>query len=176
MLLPSKTMATTQTVTQTAPEARSGLDPWRIGELPAAPRPRGLQWFNAVGPGVIVLGASIGSGEFLLGPAAFVKYGLSLLWIVGTRGAATDTAQRRVDALHHGDRRTGRHRIHARTRHTPPSGPGSMPCFTFSRWDGPVGQAPRRAQSSFWLRSVCRALAKREWSMPSASVFIYSAD
>jgi hypothetical protein len=83
MLYPSKTMATTQTVTQTAPEARSGLDPWRIGELPAAPRPRGLQWFNAVGPGIIVLGASIGSGEFLLGPAAFVKYGLSLLWVVG---------------------------------------------------------------------------------------------
>ena len=73
----------TQTVTQTAPEARSGLDPWRIGELPVAPRPRGLQWINAVGPGVIVLGASIGSGEFLLGPAAFVKYGLSLLWVVG---------------------------------------------------------------------------------------------
>jgi len=66
-----------------SPEARSGLDPWRIGELPAAPRPRGLQWFSAIGPGVIVLGASIGSGEFLLGPAAFVKYGLSLLWIVG---------------------------------------------------------------------------------------------
>jgi hypothetical protein len=73
----------TQTVNQTAPEARSGLDPWRIDELPAAPRPRGLQWINAVGPGVIVLGVSIGSGEFLLGPAAFVKYGLSLLWIVG---------------------------------------------------------------------------------------------
>src|SRR5829696_3518184 len=82
MLLSSKTMAT-QTVNQTAPEARSGLDPWRIGELPLAPRPRGLQWINAVGPGVIVLGASISSGEFLLGPAAFVKYGLSLLWVVG---------------------------------------------------------------------------------------------
>jgi hypothetical protein len=66
-----------------AVEACSGLDPWRIGELPPAPRPRGLQWFSAIGPGVIVLGASIGSGEFLLGPAAFVKYGLSLLWIVG---------------------------------------------------------------------------------------------
>jgi len=66
-----------------SPEARSGLDPWRIGELPPAPRPRGLEWFSAIGPGVIVLGASIGSGEFLLGPAAFVKYGLSLLWIVG---------------------------------------------------------------------------------------------
>ncbi len=73
----------TQTATQKAPEARSGLDPWRIGELPPAPRPKGLQWFSAIGPGVIVLGVSIGSGEFLLGPAAFVKYGLSLLWVVG---------------------------------------------------------------------------------------------
>src|SRR4026209_1520256 len=66
-----------------APEARSGLDPWRSGELPPAPRPRGLGWFSAIGPGVIALGVSIGSGEFLLGPAAFVKHGLALLWIVG---------------------------------------------------------------------------------------------
>ena len=66
-----------------SPESISGLDPWQISELPEPPRPRGLSWFSAVGPGVIVLGASIGSGEFLLGPAAFVKYGLSLLWIVG---------------------------------------------------------------------------------------------
>src|ERR1700752_3985033 len=73
----------TQTASQTAPEARSGLDPWRIGELPPAPRPKGLQWFSAIGPGVIVLGASIGSGEFLLGPAAFVQYGLSVFWVVG---------------------------------------------------------------------------------------------
>src|ERR1043166_9700889 len=64
-------------------EARSGLDPWRVAELPRAPRPRGLGWFSAIGPGVIALGVSIGSGEFLLGPAAFVKYGLSLLWVVG---------------------------------------------------------------------------------------------
>jgi len=73
----------TANTNQTSPEARSGLDPWRIGELPHAPRPRGLEWFSAIGPGVIVLGVSIGSGEFLLGPAAFVKYGLSLLWVVG---------------------------------------------------------------------------------------------
>jgi hypothetical protein len=66
-----------------APEARSGLDAWRIAELPPAPRPQGLGWFSAIGPGVIVLGVSIGSGEFLLGPAAFIKYGLSLLWVVG---------------------------------------------------------------------------------------------
>lgn len=66
-----------------AAETKTGLDPWKIAELPPAPRPHGLGWMSAVGPGVIVLGASIGSGEFLLGPAAFVKYGLSLLWVVG---------------------------------------------------------------------------------------------
>jgi hypothetical protein len=43
--------------------------------------PRGLAWIGVCGPGVIVLGVSIGSGEFLLGPAVFVKHGLSLLWI-----------------------------------------------------------------------------------------------
>ena len=43
--------------------------------------PKGLGWIGVVGPGVIVLGASIGSGEFLLGPAVFVRHGLSLLWV-----------------------------------------------------------------------------------------------
>ena len=62
-------------------EARSGLDPWTRAELPIPPMPKGLSWFGIVGPGVIVLGLSIGSGEFLLGPAAFVQYGLALLWI-----------------------------------------------------------------------------------------------
>jgi hypothetical protein len=65
----------------TTPEARSGLDPWVRAELPAPPKPRGLGWLPVVGPGVIVLGASIGSGEFLLGPATFVRHGLSLLWV-----------------------------------------------------------------------------------------------
>jgi hypothetical protein len=62
-------------------EARSGLDPWMPASLPPAPTPKGLDWLRVVGPGVIVLGVSIGSGEFLLGPAAFVRYGLSLLWV-----------------------------------------------------------------------------------------------
>ncbi|MBA2707695.1 MAG: Nramp family divalent metal transporter [Gemmatimonadaceae bacterium] len=63
------------------PEARSGLDPWVRAELPAPPTPKGIGWLGVVGPGVIVLGAAIGGGEFLLGPAAFVRYGFSLLWI-----------------------------------------------------------------------------------------------
>lgn len=62
-------------------EARSGLEAWRLADLPEPPSPTGLGWLGVVGPGVIVLGASIGSGEFLLGPAVFVRHGLSLLWI-----------------------------------------------------------------------------------------------
>jgi hypothetical protein len=69
---------------QTAADARSraALDAWVPAELPLPPSPRGLAWVQVVGPGVIVLGVSIGGGEFLLGPAAFVRYGLSLLWVV----------------------------------------------------------------------------------------------
>ena len=64
-----------------SPEARSGLAPWTRADLPPAPSPKGLAWIGAVGPGVIVLGTSIGSGEFLLGPAVFVRYGLAVLWV-----------------------------------------------------------------------------------------------
>ena len=62
-------------------ESRSGLDPWVHADLPHPPLPKGLGWIGVVGPGVIILGLSIGSGEFLLGPATFVKHGLSLLWV-----------------------------------------------------------------------------------------------
>ena len=65
------------------PESRSGLPAWVSADLPEAPTPKGFGWLAAVGPGVIVLGVSIGSGEFLLGPAVFVKYGLTLLWVTG---------------------------------------------------------------------------------------------
>jgi hypothetical protein len=67
--------------TESAIEARSGLDPWTHAELPLPPSPRGPGWISAVGPGVIVLGASIGGGEFLLGPTVFVRHGLTLLWV-----------------------------------------------------------------------------------------------
>jgi hypothetical protein len=59
----------------------NGLAPWSRADLPEPPIPRGLEWIGVCGPGVIVLGMSIGSGEFLLGPAAFVKHGLTLLWV-----------------------------------------------------------------------------------------------
>ena len=65
----------------TAAAGRGSLDPWQQAELPPPPMPKGLAWFGVVGPGIIVLGASIGTGEFLLGPATFLKHGLTLLWV-----------------------------------------------------------------------------------------------
>ena len=62
-------------------EARTGLDAWGKGELPAPPDTSGLKILKVVGPGAIVLGASIGSGEWLLGPSVFVRHGLALLWV-----------------------------------------------------------------------------------------------
>jgi hypothetical protein len=68
-------------VTAGAPEARSGLPPWGRDELPAPPPARGRALLSVLGPGVIVLGAAIGSGEWLIGPVATVRYGLTLLWV-----------------------------------------------------------------------------------------------
>ncbi len=62
-------------------EARSGLPPWGRDDLPAPPSIRGPALFSVLGPGVIVLGAAIGSGEWLIGPVAIVRYGLTLLWV-----------------------------------------------------------------------------------------------
>lgn len=68
-------------MTPQADEARTGLEPWNRAELPSPPDTRGLRLLGVVGPGAIVLGASIGSGEWLIGPSTVVKYGLSLLWV-----------------------------------------------------------------------------------------------
>ncbi len=62
-----------------AKETESGLERWTMGELPHPPVAGGM--WRMIGPGVILLGVSIGSGEWLLGPATFVQYGVTLLWV-----------------------------------------------------------------------------------------------
>ena len=64
-----------------ADETRSGLEAWGVADLPAPPATRGLRLLGVIGPGAIILGLSIGSGEWLIGPAAFLKYGMTLLWV-----------------------------------------------------------------------------------------------
>jgi hypothetical protein len=58
------------------------LPPWELDHLPAPPRFNARNLFRVIGPGAILLAASIGSGEWLLGPAAALKSGASLLTIV----------------------------------------------------------------------------------------------
>ena len=67
----------------TTDAARSGLEPWARADLPAPPPTQGLKILAVIGPGAILLGSAIGSGEWLVGPATFVKYGLTLLWVSG---------------------------------------------------------------------------------------------
>jgi hypothetical protein len=57
------------------------LPAWEVGELPS-PVPFGWKTvLAALGPGVIVLGGSIGTGEWLMGPAVTVRFQGQLLWI-----------------------------------------------------------------------------------------------
>ncbi len=57
------------------------LPAWETADLPAPPP---FNWHNIItiiGPGAILLGTSIGSGEWLLGPAVTAQYGGALLWL-----------------------------------------------------------------------------------------------
>ncbi|HJT31434.1 MAG TPA: Nramp family divalent metal transporter [Pirellulales bacterium] len=60
---------------------RGMLGAWQTGELPPPP-PGGWQtWKALLGPGVLLAGASVGSGEWLSGPAVSAQYGGLLLWV-----------------------------------------------------------------------------------------------
>ncbi|HWS87918.1 MAG TPA: Nramp family divalent metal transporter [Pyrinomonadaceae bacterium] len=62
-------------------ESASGLPPWGRDDLPE-PLPFGLRnLFKTIGPGAILLATSIGGGEWLVGPATSVQYGVGLFWI-----------------------------------------------------------------------------------------------
>ncbi len=55
---------------------------WEAADLPTPPPYRfSLAFRSILGPGIIALGGSIGSGEWLLGPAITAQYGGRLLWI-----------------------------------------------------------------------------------------------
>ena len=57
------------------------LPPWTVGDLPAAPSLGWRSWTALLGPGVLMAGASIGSGEWLAGPGVTAQYGGTLLWV-----------------------------------------------------------------------------------------------
>ena len=60
----------------------NSIPPLRRAPLPVPPAPGIRSFFLVAGPAAILLGTSIGSGEWLIGPAAVVQYGTALLGIV----------------------------------------------------------------------------------------------
>lgn len=59
----------------------SDLPAWRQGDLPHAPAYNPLNLVRVIGPAAILLGLSVGAGDWLLGPAVAAAYGPALLWV-----------------------------------------------------------------------------------------------
>src|SRR6202007_1569759 len=63
------------------PLGHGALPAWDVAELPA-PLPFGLRnALKVIGPGAVMAATSIGGGEWLVGPAAAVKYSSSIFLI-----------------------------------------------------------------------------------------------
>src|SRR5688500_2333222 len=54
---------------------------WDTGELVAPPVFTAKSWAMLLGPGLVMGGAAIGGGEWLLGPMVTARYGGALLWL-----------------------------------------------------------------------------------------------
>jgi hypothetical protein len=57
------------------------LPPWTVAELPAPPPYSLKNALRVTGAGAIILGLSIGSGEWLIGPAVTAQFTAALLWV-----------------------------------------------------------------------------------------------
>ena len=57
-------------------------DPWEVRDLPQPPVYNFPNLIRMIGPGAVLLASSIGGGEWLVGPAVAVRYGLQFMWLV----------------------------------------------------------------------------------------------
>ena len=74
-------MADIVSQTPDSPDVTAGSMPaWKIGELPIPPR---IRWTprSLIGPGLMMVGAAIGGGEWLMGPAVTAQYGGIVMWL-----------------------------------------------------------------------------------------------
>ena len=78
----------------------SDLPAWQQGDLPHPPASSVRNAVRVIGLGTILLGLSLGAGDWLLGPAVAVTHALSLLGvctlsvILQTRPSVADRAYR----------------------------------------------------------------------------------
>ena len=63
------------------PAVHGELPRWDVADLPAPPPFSTRNLFKVIGPGAIMAATSIGGGEWLVGPAAAVKYSSSIFLI-----------------------------------------------------------------------------------------------
>jgi hypothetical protein len=66
---------------ETLPAVHGELPRWAVADLPAPPPFGARNMFKLIGPGAIMAATSIGGGEWLVGPAAAVKYSSSIFLI-----------------------------------------------------------------------------------------------
>ncbi|MFN7919815.1 MAG: Nramp family divalent metal transporter [Bryobacteraceae bacterium] len=59
----------------------AGFPDWKTEELPEPPRAENRSWRSLVGPGLMMVGANIGGGEWLFGPLVTAQYGGAVLWL-----------------------------------------------------------------------------------------------
>lgn len=74
-----------QAETSAGDKIEAGLLPaWDVGDLPPPPAWGWKMVLALIGPGVVLAGTSIGTGEWLFGPAVSAQYGATLLWLAMT--------------------------------------------------------------------------------------------
>ncbi|MEZ5399265.1 MAG: Nramp family divalent metal transporter [Bryobacteraceae bacterium] len=54
---------------------------WKVEALPEPPVPERRRWTALIGPGIVMVGANIGGGEWLFGPLVTAQYGGQILWL-----------------------------------------------------------------------------------------------
>ena len=70
-------------VDETLPPGHGELPRWAVSDLPAPPPFNFRNMLKVIGPGAIMAATSIGGGEWLVGPAAAVKYS-SAIFLIAT--------------------------------------------------------------------------------------------
>ncbi|MDV2990920.1 MAG: hypothetical protein N4J56_000574 [Chroococcidiopsis sp. SAG 2025] len=83
-IAPTATERGTEAIATRSKISAGELPPWEVADLPAPPPFSFNNAIALIGPGAILLGTSIGSGEWLLGPAVTAQYGGFMLWIATT--------------------------------------------------------------------------------------------
>src|SRR5881296_1552230 len=76
------------------------LPPWGVGDLPAPPPYTLKNALRVTGAGAIILGISIGSGEWLIGPAVTAQFTAALLWVATGLDSPAVGVQRGSLSLH----------------------------------------------------------------------------